>query len=116
MCVNVIKGLFTADSAGSIGIKGVELIGRLNWPAAVAMSVAAAGLTYVCNQLAARGVDYHEQNIKQEDVNGKVTIVSETHIGFKKSRVSPGTQLEAIWKDCVADLGTDGHWIPVQGV
>jgi hypothetical protein len=112
--VEFIKGIFGLDAENDV--KGGASIRRLNWPTAVGITVATTGLAYICGHLIERGVDFHEQTVRIEEGDGKKTIVTETHIGFKKPRLGQGKQLEAVWKDCVGDLGQDGHWIPAQGV
>ncbi|KAG7532024.1 hypothetical protein FFLO_03899 [Filobasidium floriforme] len=112
--VGLITGIFGLDI--ETGVKGGTFIGRLNWPAAVGITVATTGLAYVCGHLIERGVEFHEQTVRIEEADGKKTIVTETHIGFKKPKLGQGKQLEAVWKDCVGDLGQDGHWIPAQAV
>jgi len=110
--VDKIKGLFTLVPAA----KGGHFVGRLNWPATVGIAIAVTGLSYVCSHLAEKGVEFHEQTVKTEEVDGKKVIITETHIGFKNPRDVPGKQLEQVWKDCDGDLGADGHWVPIHGV
>jgi hypothetical protein len=97
--VEFIKGIFGLDAENDV--KGGTFIRRLNWPTAVGITVATTGLAYICGHLIERGVEFYEQTVRIKEVDGKKTIVTETHIGFKKPRLGQGKQLEAVWKDCV---------------
>lgn len=109
--VSFIKGLFSVNLTS----KAKQFIGRLNWPAAVTIPTTADVLAYLCVNLANKGIEYTAQTYQLEEKDGKKIIATETTIRFTGLRAGPGDDLEAIWKECVQDLGTDGHWVPIEG-
>lgn len=111
--VKFIKGIFTLSTVQLP--PAISFIGRLNWPAAVAVGAATAGLAYVTNQLKAKNIVYNEQIfvVKPDGTKETTTRLIQTTDISGKIHATPET-LEQAWLSCVADLGADGHWVPEQ--
>ncbi|KAI4107329.1 MAG: hypothetical protein L6R37_001690 [Teloschistes peruensis] len=103
--VNLIKkiGWFSsmAQQAGHL----VKFVGRCNWPASVAFSVANAGTSNLVHTLAQSGIKLEKKSVTRDEDSGTI----ESRINLEIPSDSDGASL---FKRAVDGLGNDGHFIP----
>ncbi|KAL8639265.1 MAG: hypothetical protein Q9228_003686 [Teloschistes exilis] len=103
--VNLIKriGWFSSmvQQAGHL----VKFVGRCNWPASVAFSVATAGTSNLVHTLAQSGIKLEKKSVTRDEDSGTI----ESRINLEIPSDSDGASL---FKRAVDGLGNDGHFIP----
>lgn len=83
----------------------VKFVGRCNWPASVALSVATAGTSNLVHTLAQNGIKLEKKSVTRDEDSGTI----ESRINLEIPSDSDGASL---FKRAVDGLGNDGHFIP----